>query len=658
MECNYYKRPKDCDDGLTFILIPSSLGDDSPRSTVAPSNGRYQDTIVKYEANDHTYLYAHDGTYDMIWRSSTVTTVNGKTGDVRLNAEDVGALPSDTFIPTSTSELVNDSGFITDGDIPSKTSQLVNDSGFITRSDVPTKVSQLTNDAGYITASAADRLVNNEKTARQTADAALQTSISNEVANRQTAVSNEVSARQSADNNLHQEIVTEANTRSTNDSRIDAALQEEAETRGIEDATILAEIENEADAREAADQAINAILDNSNYMQDLTMSADANSVSFVEHKKNIGTGATSTETDTIPIASASSAGILTSASYQSIQDSQDRLDALANGAVAIDGLSANPTQAQLTAAWKTATGITDLINRASIWDNTNQKTWTYFTNTETWIVTGTATSQVVINQATNNSLGIVKGDASTSGKIFVEQDGSLSVNGWDATQSAISNKASQSDLTTLSGTVATNTSDITSLQQTVATKADASAIPTTTSELNNDSDFVSDANYVHTDNNYTTAEKNKLGAMPAITAVVDNLTSTSATNPLSANQGKVLNDKFGDYYTSTQTDSAISTAVSGKATTAQAVGTTESYTIASSSWSALSSSDPYTYSATVTATTTIGVNTIVHLLNDQPVDFANYGFAVASVSGQTVTIYSIGQPDSSVTLSINYKEGA
>lgn len=38
-------------------------------------------------------------------------------------------------------------------------------------------------------------------------------------------------------------------------------------------------------------------------------------------------------------------------------------------------------------------------------------------------------------------------------------------------------------------------------------------IPTTTSQLTNDSNFVSDSAYVHTDNNYTTAEKNKLAGI-------------------------------------------------------------------------------------------------------------------------------------------------
>jgi hypothetical protein len=80
--------------------------------------------------------------------------------------------------------------------------------------------------------------------------------------------------------------------------------------------------------------------------------------------------------------------------------------------------------------------------------------------------------------------------------------------------------------------------------------------------------------------------------------------------------------------------------------------TYETYTI--SNWTALSSSSPYTYQATVTATATIGNDTEVELINDQSVLFATYGFAIGSISGQNVTIYSIGEPSSSVTLKIGY----
>ena len=44
--------------------------------------------------------------------SSDVSSVNGKTGDVVLNAADVGVLSNTTVIPSKTSQLDNDSGFI------------------------------------------------------------------------------------------------------------------------------------------------------------------------------------------------------------------------------------------------------------------------------------------------------------------------------------------------------------------------------------------------------------------------------------------------------------------------------------------------------------------------------------------------------------------
>lgn len=76
------------------------------------------------------------------------------SSDVSQAKTDIGTLQEDVTdletavldIPTKTSELENDSGFITDGGIPTKTSDLVNDSGFITETDVPTKISDLVND--------------------------------------------------------------------------------------------------------------------------------------------------------------------------------------------------------------------------------------------------------------------------------------------------------------------------------------------------------------------------------------------------------------------------------------------------------------------------------------------------------------------------------
>ena len=114
-----------------------------------------------------------DGTdYNVEWKTPSgggggaVDSVNGQTGTVVLDANDVGALP-DTYtapvtsvnsqtgavtitVPTKTSDLVNDSGFITSAPVTSVNSQ----TGAVTIT-VPTKTSDLVNDSGFITTSQA-----------------------------------------------------------------------------------------------------------------------------------------------------------------------------------------------------------------------------------------------------------------------------------------------------------------------------------------------------------------------------------------------------------------------------------------------------------------------------------------------------------------------
>ncbi|MBR5845482.1 MAG: hypothetical protein IKY65_04405 [Rikenellaceae bacterium] len=81
-----------------------------------------------------------------------VNSVNGQTGDVVLTASDVGALPDTTPIPTKTSDLNNDSGFITSAQAPV---QSVNGQTGTVTLTIPTKTSDLNNDSGFITAAGA-----------------------------------------------------------------------------------------------------------------------------------------------------------------------------------------------------------------------------------------------------------------------------------------------------------------------------------------------------------------------------------------------------------------------------------------------------------------------------------------------------------------------
>lgn len=124
---------------------------------VADLDGTQTSDILNY--NDFTHKPQVNG----------VELIGNKTGeDLGLaSTEDIPTKTSDlendsdfvtsNDLPTKTSDLENDSGFITENDIPpipSKTSDLQNDSGFITSSALPTKTSDLQNDSGYITSSA------------------------------------------------------------------------------------------------------------------------------------------------------------------------------------------------------------------------------------------------------------------------------------------------------------------------------------------------------------------------------------------------------------------------------------------------------------------------------------------------------------------------
>ena len=97
-----------------------------------------------------------------------VQSVNGKTGTISLNANDVGALPSTTTIPvvnnakltiqqngTEVGNFTANSAVDTTVNItvPTKLSELEDDSSFAKTSELPTKTSELENDSGYITSS-------------------------------------------------------------------------------------------------------------------------------------------------------------------------------------------------------------------------------------------------------------------------------------------------------------------------------------------------------------------------------------------------------------------------------------------------------------------------------------------------------------------------
>lgn len=240
-----------------------------------------------------------------------------------------------------------------------------------------------------------------------------------------------------------------------------------------------------------------------------------------ESQANLMTGVTSTNNIPLPVASSTQAGVMNAATFDAVSTNTSNINALMNGAVAITGLPANPTQAQITTAWQNATGLTTLMNRAGVYDVTNEKVWTYYTNDTTWHAASN-TSQVTVNQFTNSSLGTIMG-STTDGQVFAENDGTGSVNGWDA----------------LNAQVGTNTSKLATIAQGAEVNVQSNWNEADSSSdafiLNKPANLVQDANYVHTDNNFTTTLKNKLDGIEAgaqVNPQMDSTLSTSSTNPV------------------------------------------------------------------------------------------------------------------------------
>lgn len=75
-----------------------------------PTGGSTGQVLTKASGSDY------DATWQTPSAGGSVDSVNGQTGIVVLDASDVGALPDTTVIPTKTSDLANDSGFITSAD--------------------------------------------------------------------------------------------------------------------------------------------------------------------------------------------------------------------------------------------------------------------------------------------------------------------------------------------------------------------------------------------------------------------------------------------------------------------------------------------------------------------------------------------------------------
>lgn len=215
--------------------------------------------------------------------------------------------------------------------------------------------------------------------------------------------------------------------------------------------------------------------------------------STVTHKATHISG--TAESDALPVVSREQAGIMSASVYAAMEDvianNTSRISVLEQSAPTYDisGLvGPNPTNAEISAAFQQKYPNVPIQSGLRAADYDNAHFWQYGKNT--WIIL----TQIDVQVATNQSLGIVKGSG-TDGKIFVETDGSMSLKGYDAlvskdathdskiatletglgdanaridaTNTNVANNAA--DIVAANGNISTNTNDISDLKGRMAT---------------------------------------------------------------------------------------------------------------------------------------------------------------------------------------------
>ena len=205
------------------------------------------------------------------------------------------------------------------------------------------------------------------------------------------------------------------------------------------------------------------------------------------------------ETDALPVASDTKAGVMSAGMYVgfngSIQNLQARMSVLEGVGLTyqLTGLPDNATSEQITAAFREQYPNVPLSAGIRAADYDKAKIWQY--SGTSWI----QLTSINIDKATSTALGVVKGSETSTtneGKIFVEVDGSMTVIGWD-TLKALATAAKQSvdnleprvtqqsaKIDALEGDVAANAADITALQGTSTNhESRISSLETTSANL-------------------------------------------------------------------------------------------------------------------------------------------------------------------------------
>ena len=545
---------------LRKVVLPASMGTEE---NVPPTIGKYYNVILQYESNGHTYIYSSDGIPTSI--SSDVDTLEEALEDekqerqnadeeIRQEIADINelldgkqnVLYAGAYIQINSNVIsATDTTYTAGSGLElSGTTFSVDGETVALKTDIPTTTSELTNNGEngqsvYVEANELATVATsgsyNDLSNKPTLPV-VPTNVSafNNDANYQTAtqvqsaIATETSARENADEALDTRLTTVEGTVST-------ALQPSSIDRVV--------------------------------MSDINVGQNASttSVQIDASKVNLLSGATSTKNVPLPVASSTQAGVMNAATFTAVSNNTNNINAILNGAVAVSDLPESPTQEQLTDAWKDATGLSSLINSAEIYDVTNEKVWTYFTNTSVWYASSNSV-QVTVNTFTNSSEGVIKG-STNDGQVFAENDGTGSVNGWDDLSSQVENNtsaisANTADIESNTQTLASHTQSITTNTQNIA--SNTQAISTNTQNISQNAQDIGTLE--------TTVSGHTQSLSSLSTSVSGNSQDIEELQDLAASHTQSISTLNSSVETNTQNISSLTSSVNSNT---QSIGTLE-----------------------------------------------------------------------------------
>ena len=312
----------------------------------------------------------------------------------------------------------------------------------------------------------------------------------------------------------------------------DAAAALEAGNKGIADAANALAASNRV--KSIADEALAGA---NSAVNGLDVTSDQSTVS-VTATKNTG----SPDVNSLPVASAASAGVMNSATFLAVEGLNSRVAALENEIRTYLVVLPNttPTQTEITAAYRTAYPYAPNppLDGTVVIDSEKDLFYQWVGGSSQWI----KLSGQQIGMFTNSTLGTIKG-STTEGQIAAEADGTGSLNGYDALKSGMTaNTTALGTLTTRVDAVETkNTSQDTAINtNTTNISALTTRVTTAEGEIDTNTAAIA-ANKVNADKAINNIVVNQ--RVPSIEITADKNDGTTVSrliSPVSASQAGIV----------------------------------------------------------------------------------------------------------------------